>query len=50
MLCDFTKEELELLAHGFGYYVQDFPLEDDDPAHLLEDKLHRLRNELESED
>lgn len=42
---DFTEEELDLLAHGFGFYVQDFNLADDDPAHALLSKLYRLRDQ-----
>lgn len=44
----FTKEELDLLAYGFGFYVQDFNLSDDDPAHPLLTKLFRLRDEAEA--
>lgn len=42
MLCDFTKEELNLLACGFGFFVQDFNHRDDDPVHVLLAKLQRL--------
>lgn len=44
---EFTKEELELLAHGFGFFVQefDFGLKDDGPEHELLAKLFRLSEE-----
>jgi hypothetical protein len=40
----FSKEELELLAHGFGFFVQESPFEDD-LAHELLRKLYRLIDE-----
>jgi hypothetical protein len=44
---EFSKEELELLAHGFGFFVQEFPLPDnDDSARELLDKLYRLIDEI----
>lgn len=44
---NFTKEELELLAHGFGFFVQEFNfnLRDDGPEHELLAKLFRLSEE-----
>jgi hypothetical protein len=42
---EFSKEELELLAHGFGFFVQEFPLPEDDSAHELLNKLYRLIDE-----
>lgn len=44
---DFTKDELDLLAHGFGFFVQefDFGLNDDGPEHKLLARLFRLSEE-----
>ena len=49
MYCDFNEEELELLAYGFGFYVQDFNHADDSPVHALLEKLYRLRDNAEDE-
>jgi hypothetical protein len=42
--CEFTKEELELLASGFAFFVQEFEfgMSDDNPARDLERKLWHL--------
>lgn len=46
MNAEFSKSELELLANGFGFYVQEFPLPEDDSAHELLAKLYSLIEQM----
>lgn len=50
LYCDFTKEELEQLAYGFGGFVQEFVVDESDPSHALLRKLHKLSDEAEKSD